>query len=107
LTFEREIPSEVRRQVDETVKKWLDEKKAELVPGVLFIDDAHMLDIEAFSFLTRAMEAEFAPILILATNRDSPRIRGTDDRIPTSECTRPTRQIINYTNQTVQCRGNT
>jgi len=82
LTFEREIPSEVRRQVDETVKKWLDEKKAELVPGVLFIDDAHMLDIEAFSFLTRAMEAEFAPILILATNRGFAKIRGTDIESP-------------------------
>jgi TBP-interacting protein len=78
LTFEREIPSEVRKEVDDRVKKWLEEKKAELVPGVLFIDDAHMMDIEAFSFLTRAMESEFAPIIILATNRGFARIRGTD-----------------------------
>ncbi len=78
LTFEREIPSEVRKDVDDRVKKWLEEKKAELVPGVLFIDDAHMMDIEAFSFLTRAMESEFAPIIILATNRGFARIRGTD-----------------------------
>ncbi|MGC8982858.1 MAG: RuvB-like helicase [Desulfurococcaceae archaeon] len=82
LTFEREIPSEVRRDVDEMVKKWIDQKKAELVPGVLFIDDAHMLDIEAFSFLTRAMESEFAPIIILATNRGFARIRGTDIESP-------------------------
>jgi TBP-interacting protein len=82
LTFEREIPSEVRRDVDETIKKWLDQKKAELVPGVLFIDDAHMLDIEAFSFLTRAMESEFAPIIILATNRGFAKIRGTDIESP-------------------------
>jgi TBP-interacting protein len=78
LTFEREIPSEVRKEVDDRVRKWLEEKKAELVPGVLFIDDAHMMDIEAFSFLTRAMESEFAPIIILATNRGFARIRGTD-----------------------------
>ncbi|MEM1612480.1 MAG: RuvB-like helicase [Desulfurococcaceae archaeon] len=82
LTFEREIPSEVRRDVDETVKKWLDQRKAELVPGVLFIDDAHMLDIEAFSFLTRAMESELAPIMILATNRGFAKIRGTDLESP-------------------------
>ncbi|MEM4868848.1 MAG: RuvB-like helicase [Desulfurococcaceae archaeon] len=82
LTFEREIPSEVRRSVDELVKKWIDHKKAELVPGVLFIDDAHMLDIESFSFLTRAMEMEFAPIVILATNRGFARIRGTDHESP-------------------------
>lgn len=82
ITFEKEIPSEVRRDVDETVKKWLDQKKAELVPGVLFIDDAHMLDIEAFSFLTRAMEMEFSPIIVLATNRGFARIRGTDLESP-------------------------
>ncbi|MEM4809508.1 MAG: RuvB-like helicase [Desulfurococcaceae archaeon] len=82
ITFEREIPSEVRKQVDETIKKWIDEKKGELIPGVLFIDDAHMLDIESFSFLTRAMESEFAPIIILATNRGFAKIRGTDIESP-------------------------
>uniref|UniRef100_A0A7C2BL35 DNA helicase n=1 Tax=Thermosphaera aggregans TaxID=54254 RepID=A0A7C2BL35_9CREN len=82
FTLEREIPSEARKQVDETVRKWIEEKKAAIVPGVLFIDDAHMLDIEAFSFLTRAMESEFAPILILATNRGVARIRGTDMESP-------------------------
>jgi len=82
LGFEREIPSEVRRDVDESVRKWVSEKRAELVPGVLFIDDAHMLDIEAFSFLSRAMESEFAPIIILATNRGVARIRGADLESP-------------------------
>lgn len=82
LTFEREIPGEVRRDVDELVRKWIEQRKAELVPGVLFIDDAHMLDIEAFSFLTRAMEMEFSPIIILATNRGFAKIRGTDIESP-------------------------
>ena len=79
---EREIDPEVRRQVDEQVKKLIEEGKAELVPGVLFIDDVHMLDIEAFSFLTRVMESEFSPIIIMATNRGITRIRGTDDVAP-------------------------
>ncbi|ABM80269.1 RuvB-like helicase [Hyperthermus butylicus] len=78
----REIPSEVRQRVDEEVKKMINEGRAELVPGVLFIDDAHMLDIEAFSFLTRAMESELAPILVLATNRGVTKIRGTDIESP-------------------------
>ncbi|MEM1705426.1 MAG: RuvB-like helicase [Thermosphaera sp.] len=82
LTMEREIPPDARRQVDETVRKWIEEKRAAIIPGVLFIDDAHMLDIEAFSFLTRAMESEFAPILILATNRGVAKIRGTDMESP-------------------------
>ncbi len=80
--IEREIPSEVRKQVDREVRKLVEERKAELVPGVLFIDDAHMLDIEAFSFLSRAMESELAPIIILATNRGMTRIRGTDIEAP-------------------------
>jgi len=78
LAAEKEIPPEIRRDVDNQVKKWLEEERAEIVPGVIFIDDAHMLDIEAFSFLSRAMESELAPIIILATNRGMARIRGTD-----------------------------
>jgi len=76
---EREIPLEVRQRVDETVKHWIDEGRAELIPGVLFVDDVHMLDIEAFSFLSKAMESELAPIIILASNRGFARIRGAED----------------------------
>lgn len=36
---------------------------------VLFIDEVHMLDIECFSFLNRALESDMAPILVMATNR--------------------------------------
>jgi len=79
---EREIPAEIRKQVDQQVMKLVEEGRAELVPGVLFIDDAHMLDIEAFSFLSRAMESELAPILVLATNRGMTKIRGTDVEAP-------------------------
>lgn len=75
---EREISSDIRQEVDERVKKWVDEGRAEIIPGVLFIDDVHMLDIEALSFLSRAIESELSPIIILATNRGMTRIRGTD-----------------------------
>lgn len=78
----REIDDEIRARVDETVKQWIEEGKASLVPGVLFIDEVHMLDIEAFSFLARAMEGDLAPILILATNRGRTKIRGTDIEAP-------------------------
>lgn len=79
---EREISDEVRKKTDEIVKKMIDEGKAELVPGVLFIDDAHLLDIEAFGFLTKAMESDFAPLIILATNRGVTKIKGTDIESP-------------------------
>jgi len=83
LPVSREIPAEIRQRVDAEVKKLIESGRAELVPGVLFIDDAHMLDIEAFSFLTRALEeSELVPILILATNRGITKIRGTDIESP-------------------------
>ncbi|AGK62041.1 TBP-interacting protein TIP49 [Archaeoglobus sulfaticallidus PM70-1] len=74
----REIDSEVREAVDEQVKKWVEEGRAELVPGVLFIDETHLMDIELFAFMNRAMESEMAPIIILASNRGFSKIRGTD-----------------------------
>ncbi len=74
----REIDNEVREAVDEQVKSWVEEGKAELVPGVLFIDETHLMDIELFTFMNRAMESEMAPIIILASNRGFSKIRGTD-----------------------------
>ena len=82
VEFEREIDEDVRKSVNSQVKKWIDEGKAEILPGVLFIDDAHLLDLEAFSFLTKVLESEFSPILILATNRGTTKIRGTDVEAP-------------------------
>ncbi len=74
----REIDNEVRNEVDEQVKRLVEEGRAELVPGVLFIDETHLMDIELFSFMNRAMESEMAPIIILASNRGFSKIRGTD-----------------------------
>ncbi|GIL72075.1 hypothetical protein Vretimale_517 [Volvox reticuliferus] len=77
-----EIRTEVREQIDAKVAEWREEGKAEIVPGVLFIDEVHMLDIECFSFLNRALENDMAPILVTATNRGITRIRGTQYRSP-------------------------
>lgn len=77
-----EIKAEVREQIDQKVAEWREEGKAEIVPGVLFIDEVHMLDIECFSFLNRAMESDAAPIMIMATNRGIAQIRGTKFRSP-------------------------
>ena len=78
----KEIDTEVRMMVDQQVKEWVDQGKAFIHPGVLFIDDSHLLDLEAFSFLGRAMESELVPIIILATNRGIATIRGTDIKSP-------------------------
>ncbi len=77
-----EIRSEVRDQINTKVGEWKEEGKAEIVPGVLFIDEVHMLDIECFSYINRALEDELAPIVIMASNRGHTRIRGTNYRSP-------------------------
>jgi len=73
-----EITNKLRSEINKVVNKYIDQGVAELVPGVLFIDEVHMLDIECFTFLNRALESTLAPIVILATNRGMCTIRGTD-----------------------------
>merc|ERR1711988_1290896 len=77
-----EIKPEVREQIDTKVAEWREEGKATIVPGVLFIDEVHMLDIECFSWLNRALESDMAPVLIIATNRGITKIRGTRYKSP-------------------------
>ncbi|KAI0999578.1 RuvB-like helicase 2 [Podosphaera aphanis] len=77
-----EIRSEVRDQINTKVAEWKEEGKAEIIPGVLFIDEVHMLDIECFSYINRALEDELAPIVIMASNRGHSIIRGTNHRSP-------------------------
>jgi RuvB-like protein 1 (pontin 52) len=77
-TKKTEITEKLRNEVNKIVNKFLDQGIAELVPGVLFIDEVHTLDIECFSFLNRALESSLAPIVILATNRGKTKIVGTD-----------------------------
>lgn len=74
-----EITDKLRREINKVVDKYIDQGIAELVPGVLFIDEVHMLDIETFTYLHRALESAIAPIVIFATNRGRCLIRGTDD----------------------------
>lgn len=74
-----EITEKLREEINKVVNRYLDEGIAELVPGVLFIDEVHMLDIECFSYLNRALESSLAPIVIFATNRGRCLIRGTED----------------------------
>lgn len=77
-----EIKQEVRDQINAKVSEWREEGKAEINPGVLFLDEAHMLDIESFSYLNRALEQDMAPVVIMATNRGITKIRGTNYTSP-------------------------
>merc|ERR1719486_1724034 len=77
-----EITEKLRMEINKVVNKYIDHGIAELVPGVLFIDEVHMLDIECFTYMNRALESNLAPIVILATNRGVCTIRGTEMTSP-------------------------
>jgi RuvB-like protein 1 (pontin 52) len=77
-----EVTEKLRTEINRVVNRYIDQGIAELVPGVLFIDEVHMLDIECFTFLNRALESQLSPIVIFATNRGICQIRGTDVQSP-------------------------
>ncbi len=74
-----EIKPETRDAINQKVAEWKEDGKAEIVPGVLFIDEVNLLDLECFSFLNRAMEGEMAPLIVLASNRGITKVRGAAD----------------------------
>jgi len=77
-----EITEKLRMEINKVVNRYIESGIAELVPGVLFIDEVHMLDIECFTFLNRALESTLSPIVVLATNRGLTTIRGTEIESP-------------------------
>lgn len=77
-----EITDKLRKEINKVVNRYIDQGIAELVPGVLFIDEVHMLDIECFTYLHRALESSLSPIVIFATNRGKCTVRGTDITSP-------------------------
>jgi RuvB-like protein 1 (pontin 52) len=81
-TRKTEITEKLRQEINKVVNRYIDQGVAELVPGVLFIDEVHMLDIECFTYLNRALESQLAPIVVFATNRGICQIRGADIAAP-------------------------
>merc|ERR1712054_571367 len=73
-----EITEKLRGEINKVVNKYIDQGIAELVPGVLFIDEVHMLDIECFTYLSRVIESSLSPIVVFATNRGMCTVRGTE-----------------------------
>ncbi|KAJ0026369.1 hypothetical protein Pint_06975 [Pistacia integerrima] len=55
-----EITEKLHQEINKVLNQYVDEGVAELV---------HMLDMECFSYLIRALESSLSPIVILATNR--------------------------------------
>jgi RuvB-like protein 1 (pontin 52) len=73
-----EITEKLRMEINKVVSKYIDQGVAELVPGVLFVDEVHMLDLECFTYLNRALESTLSPIVVFATNRGMCTVKGAD-----------------------------
>jgi RuvB-like protein 1 (pontin 52) len=89
-----EVTEKLRREVNRVVKGYVDQGVAEIIPGVVFIDEVislsqeiiymmltntfqvHMLDLECFTYLNALLESPMAPTVVLATNRGHTRVRG-------------------------------
>lgn len=78
-TRKTEITERLRTEINKVVNKYIEEGIAELIPGVLFIDEVHMLDIETFTYVQKSLESPMAPVVIFATNRGESLVRGTED----------------------------
>ncbi|KAI1716524.1 oxysterol-binding protein domain-containing protein [Ditylenchus destructor] len=74
-----EITERLRSEVNKVVNSFIEAGQAELLPGVLFIDEVHMLDLECFAFLHRALESAVSPIIVFATNRGIVSTRDTPE----------------------------
>lgn len=64
-----EISDYLRQEVDKLVSKYIKSKKAQILNGVLFIDEAHTLNFDSFCFLTRLLDSRYSPLILLSTNR--------------------------------------
>ncbi|OMJ17502.1 RuvB-like helicase 1 [Smittium culicis] len=76
-----EITEKLRGEVNKVVNKYIEQGNAELIPGVLFIDEVHMLDIECFTCLNKLLEQTISPIVIFASNRGVCPIRGASETL--------------------------
>lgn len=73
-----EITERLRNDVNRMVNEYLEKGNAEIVPGILFIDEVHLLDVECFTFLHKVIESPLSPTVIFASNRGMAPIKGSD-----------------------------
>jgi RuvB-like protein 2 len=60
------ISTEVRELVDSHLREWIEEGKGRMVTGILFIKDAHLLDLECYSYLNTMSENRSFPMVVLS-----------------------------------------
>ncbi|KAL8674731.1 MAG: hypothetical protein Q9168_000889 [Polycauliona sp. 1 TL-2023] len=76
-----EITDKLRQEINRVVNRYIDQGAAtsHAESSLLTKRQVHVLDIECFTYLNRALESSISPIVILASNRGKCTIRGTED----------------------------
>jgi RuvB-like protein 1 (pontin 52) len=77
-----DIIDKLRQEIKNVVYKYIEHGIAELVPYAFFIDEAYILDIECYIYLSKVFESPLANIIILATNWGIYTIRIADIKSP-------------------------
>jgi RuvB-like protein 1 len=72
-----DLTDKLRAEINSVVERYVEQGVAEVLPGILFVEEAHMLDLECFGFLQQSLESQYAPVLVLATNRGMASVAGT------------------------------
>jgi RuvB-like protein 1 (pontin 52) len=72
-----DMTDKLRAEINAVVERYVEQGVAEVLPGILFVEEAHMLDLECFGFLQQSLESQYAPVLVLATNRGMASVAGT------------------------------
>eukprot|EP00917_Polyrhabdina_sp_WS-2016_P028675 GHVP01061043.1.p2 GENE.GHVP01061043.1~~GHVP01061043.1.p2 ORF type:complete len:442 (-),score=78.16 GHVP01061043.1:2012-3337(-) len=63
-----DISEKLKKNVNDSINNMVKKGLAEINPGILFIDEAHILDLDCFSYLNRISEMETSPTIILSTS---------------------------------------
>lgn len=77
-----QINSKKREKIDRILINWKKKNRIKFIRGILFIDDAHLLDNVCYSYVGKLIENTFSPNFIFTTNCSRKKINGSNNIAP-------------------------
>jgi RuvB-like protein 2 len=74
----QEISNEIREKIDRIVIKWQKNNKIKIIRGVLLLDEANLLNIDSFAYLSKNIESFISPSIILSTGNSDLKVHDID-----------------------------
>nr|UXY88469.1 RuvB-like protein 2 [Cryptomonas curvata] len=74
----QEISNEIREKIDRIVIKWQKNNKIKIIRGVLLLDEANLLNIDSFAYLSKNIESFISPSIILSTGNSDLKIHDVN-----------------------------